>query len=172
MDTSKYVNIKDMALEFLGESFGEVAYGIVPEKGHESEAFCQTCGDAAAQYVAEGKATFHETLLACKLTGEMIADVWETRKLANDIKHDIEAAMNRYTKQIEAGNCKCVIFQLIDERTCDGKLYNACIEQIIDIIEDIIDDITKNKGVVGKFGDRYSIYLDMTAKLKSYLEVK
>lgn len=155
MNTSKYANIKDLAIEFLGESFGQITYGIVPEKNHVDEVFCHTCGDIAAQYMVEGKATFHETILACKLAGEMIADNWETRHSVDEVmavidvnEDDCDYDDEDHVKdedRVKLGltfasvkkQCYAEIGELINERACNGKIYNACIEQIVDILDDL-----------------------------------
>lgn len=150
MDTSKYANIKDLAIEFLGESFGQITYGIVPEKKHMDELFCHTCGDVAAQYMVEGKATFHETVLACKLAGEMIADDWETRHSVDEVMavidvNEDDCDCDDDENCVKLGltfasvkkQCYAEIGELINERACNGKIYNACIEQIVDILDDL-----------------------------------
>lgn len=173
MDTSKYANIKDMAIEFLGESFGEIAYGIVPEKNHVDEMFYHICGNTAAQYMVEGKATFHETILACRLVGEMIADNWETRHSVDEVMAVIDVNEDDCDyddeDRVKLGptfasvkkQCYAEIGELINELACNGKIYNACIEQIVDILDDLSYKAVDNE---------CAIFCAMMNMLKALLE--
>lgn len=120
--------------------------------------------------MAEGKASFTDIMLACKLAGEMIADVWETRRLVDDIKTDISSVCDAAnTTEETIVECCNFVGTLIDERACDGKLYNTCIEQIINLL----DDTLINMRVDDKTAEnKYVVYSDIQDRLKSYLEVK
>lgn len=175
MDINKYANITDMAIKFLGEAFGKTMFNTIPEKSHMDEAICNICGNIAAQYMAEGKATLRETMLACQLVSEMLADVWETQCPVDKVIAAIDINMNdcEYNDHdvatlgaefpSEKDKCYANICKLINDRACNGKLYDACVEQIVDILDELSYYSLDNE---------CAIYCAMMNKLKSLLKVK
>ena len=172
MDTSKYANIKDLAIMILAENFTQVIYGVVPEEGHEEEAVCQTCGDLAAQYLADGRGTFNDIMFACKLVGEMISADWKTREDTDDVKVRINCAMDmEYNSEMEETFKACynAVDKLIDERSCNGKMYYTCIEQIIGIL----DDVMMNMNLVHpRAGYKQMVYSHAKSSLQEYLKTE